>query len=35
VVLLWIELGLLSRLLIDPRPTRPISLGVAVANREL
>ena len=34
VVLLWIELGLLSKLLIDPRPARPISLGVPVANNE-
>jgi len=34
VVLLWVELGLLSRLLTTRRPQRPISLGVPVASRE-
>ena len=34
VVLLWIELGLLSRLLTNPRPQRPISLGVPAASGE-
>ena len=28
VVLLWLELGLLSKLLVEPGPTRPISIGV-------
>ncbi len=34
VVLLWIELELLSKLLVDPQPSRPLALGVPLAGKE-